>query len=426
MDIESLKKERERLKVLKEELGKEVASLKTQIYTLNSDFEHRLSEIKPLVNILVNGVDIDNKNINATSLITTSTCCNDIPKADEFVEEIIDYFSSRHRKVTREMVVNLLVSISQSYLTILTGLPGVGKTSTVKLLAQAMGLSGYGDTNRFLEVAVARGWSSSRDLIGYYNPLNRIFEPAPTGMFDVIKILDQEAESYESNPPIWVLLDEANLSPVEHYWSNFLALADTRKNTMKLGENYQVTDALRFIATVNMDSTTEPLSDRLLDRAHVILVEPENVIMTETSDEELYDCLAPLSYKILNEYFGSPQSNSCEFTDAEKEVFKNIQDILQDESKGGRPSIISPRTQQSILYYCTVARELMPTEKPLCALDYAVSQKILPRLTGYDNFLHRLDELQRKIREDLPRSARILERMIRIGREDHGYYRFFY
>lgn len=425
-DIELLEKERERVKVLKEELEKEVASLKTQINTLNSDFEHRLSEIKPLVNILVNGVNIDNKNTNASGLITASTCRNDIPKADEFVDEIIRYFRSRQRKTTRETVVNLLVSISQNYLTILTGLPGVGKTSTVKLLAQAMGFSGYDDINRFLEVAVARGWSSSRDLIGYYNPLNRIFEPAPTGMFDVIKILDQEAKSYESNPPIWVLLDEANLSPVEHYWSNFLALADTRKNIMKLGENYQVTDALRFITTVNMDSTTEPLSDRLLDRAHVILVEPENDIMTEISDEESYDCLAPLSFKILNEYFGPPQSNNNEFTDAEKEVFKSIQDILQDESKGGRPSIISPRTQQSILYYCTVARELMPTEKPLCALDYAVSQKILPRLTGYDNFLLRLEELQSKIREDLPRSARILDHMIRIGREEHGFYRFFY
>jgi len=425
-DIETLKRERARVGFLKEELEKEVASLKTQINTLNSDFEHRLSEIKPLVNFLVNGVDMDNKNTNESGLITASTCRNDIPKADEFVDEIIRYFRSGQRKATREMVVNLLVSISQSYLTILTGLPGVGKTSTVKLVAQAMGLSGYDDINRFLEVAVARGWSSSRDLIGYYNPLNHIFEPAPTGMFDVIKIIDQEAESYESNPPIWVLLDEANLSPVEHYWSNFSALADTRKNIMKLGENYQVTDALRFIATVNMDSTTEPLSDRLLDRAHVILVEPENDIITETSDEELYDCLAPLSCKVLNDYFGPPQSNSNEFTDAEKDVFKDIQDILQDESKGGRPSIISPRTQQSILYYCTVARELMPTEKPLCALDYAVSQKILPRLTGYDNFLFRLEELQSKIREDLPRSARILEHMIRIGREDHGFYRFFY
>ena len=74
----------------------------------------------------------------------------------------------------------------------------------------------------YLEIACAKGWTSSKDLIGFFNPLTGKFQPAKTKLKEAL-----EKSSLYSNAPYVVLLDEANLSPMEHYWSDFIKLADT-------------------------------------------------------------------------------------------------------------------------------------------------------------------------------------------------------
>ncbi len=61
----------------------------------------------------------------------------------------------------------------------------------------------------------------------------------------------------------YIILDEANLSPIEHYWSTFYNLTDsTAKHdnflSIQLGNNLNLEFAnnLRFIATINYDQTT--------------------------------------------------------------------------------------------------------------------------------------------------------------------------
>ena len=68
-----------------------------------------------------------------------------------------------------------------------------------------------------------------------------------------------------------ILLDEANLSPMEYYWSDFMNICDDLgpQSTVNLGENYVfgIPETLHFVATINNDHTTETLSPRLIDRA---------------------------------------------------------------------------------------------------------------------------------------------------------------
>lgn len=44
---------------------------------------------------------------------------------------------------------------------------------------------------------------------------------------------------------------------------------------LMLGQDpLQIPDCLRFIATINYDGTTEPLSPRVVDRSPIIVIEP--------------------------------------------------------------------------------------------------------------------------------------------------------
>lgn len=132
--------------------------------------------------------------------------------------------------------------------------------------------------NRYVAVSVERGWTSKRDFIGYYNPLSKQFEAANKQLCDGLRILNQEGRA--SKYPFVVLLDEANLSPMEYYWADFMNACDLDSVTkyLELGKDFElkIPQTLRFVATINNDHTTELLSPRLLDRAFIITL-PNNI-----------------------------------------------------------------------------------------------------------------------------------------------------
>lgn len=203
--------------------------------------------------------------------------------------ELADLLVSRLREVRRydrNMVLNLYLSVVQNFLTVFAGEPGAGKTSVCRLIAGSLGLTpermpaDLAQTgSRFVEVPVEYGWTTKRDLIGYWNPLSNRFESPDPDRWSLIRTLDAEARSaFGSCWPAVMLLDEANLSPMEYYWSDWMRLCDETEKALDGPVAVSLWDkgktlvppTLRFVATINNDSTTEPLSPRLIDRAAVI------------------------------------------------------------------------------------------------------------------------------------------------------------
>lgn len=219
----------------------------------------------------------------------------------------------RRRDYDRLTILNLFILLTQNFLTVLSGPPGAGKTSISVILGDVLGLtersersersdgSGFDrtggtdhadriertekaesmekaesteSTERFLPVSVERGWTSKRDFLGYWNPLSKTFESPDPRRSDALALLDAEARAGFDDLPFVMLLDEANLSPMEYYWGDFMRICDdrSRMNRIALGGDalYDVPDTLRFLATINSDFTTENLSPRLLDRAPVV------------------------------------------------------------------------------------------------------------------------------------------------------------
>ena len=114
---------------------------------------------------------------------------------------------------------------------------------------------------RYVAVSVERGWTSKRDFVGYYNPLSKTFDKSNRRIYDALHQLDTEKRAGIFKLPYIILLDEANLSPMEYYWSDFMNICDDLGSHSKvnLGEDYVfgIPETLHFVATINNDHITE-------------------------------------------------------------------------------------------------------------------------------------------------------------------------
>lgn len=321
-------------------------------------------------------------------------------------------------------VVNLLISTQQSFITFFAGLPGVGKTSLCKRMIQAQGID-----KRLLSVSVARGWTSIKDMVGFHNPLNDRFQPASTGMYEFLRALDTEMKAGGSTPMSYILLDEANLSSIEHYWSAFMGMADeTTSQNLPIGQDSLVIPrSLRFLATINYDGTTEPLSPRILNRAGVIVMEPGEIASRQPVDESLLQAL-PVSSENMDALFGL-FDKAPELEIGEKSALEAVSEVLSNSAADkGRSIHISQRKINAIRQYCGRARPIMRSDgNEVTALDWAIMQHVLPQVTGHGKkFGNRLSALKKCFEDhDLEKSARYLEQMILSGQSDLDSYEFF-
>ena len=348
---------------------------------------------------------------------------------EALIEEIVEKIQ-KYRNYSRNEILNILLCYSQGFLTVFSGEPGTGKTSICNILSHVLGLDGLStpqdeeNYNRFITVAVERGWTSKRDLIGYYNPLTKTFDSNNSHVYSALRILNREAKTKKAVYPLVILLDEANLSPMEYYWADFMNLCDdwTEQSNISLGndEVCYIPDTLRFLATINNDHTTEMLSPRLVDRAWVITLPS----CQEGSSKDLIfdDKLSIIPFKAISTALNE---RNVEFTGR----IKRILEAVYSKFKKNNISI-SPRIDKAIRKYCSVAQGWFDEEessKDLNALDYAIAQKLLPKINGnggnYRKFLNELAELFTQ--EKLNHSGDILNRIIQKGDSMMDYYKFF-
>ncbi len=431
--IEDLRKAVEKQEWKKQEIEAENSKLENQRRLLSKEIREdqnelltKLTELKPFIDIL-NGLEINSEHLEKKRISITKR--KDAPATlNEFVLEIQLNLRNYGRDYDTESLANYLINIHQSFLTIFAGLPGIGKTSLVTYLAKSLGM----DSNeRLLFIPVARGWTSQKNLLGFFNPLNGKFQPSATGMFEVLDRIQDEETSY----PYWFLMDEANLSPIEHYWSSFVAMCDNhREKTITLGDpnnNYlSVPDSVRFIATVNNDNTTELLSPRIIDRAPIVTIphwdNPSNVDEVADCSNKLTDTI--LTQESLNKLF-MPKGKAG-FEMDEERVYEEIVKCLSERSPAEYLPIIfiSPRKRNMIEAFCTIARDIMMQDKyDLRALDIAISQHILPLINGNGaSYRKRLDKLVKVLNEKgLTYSYSMLQQIIMVGENQFHFYRFF-
>jgi hypothetical protein len=367
----------------------------------------------------------------------------DIPSERVYVDQLQAALRQWGRPFDYFTVANWFVCLKTSYLTIVAGYPGVGKSSLVRLLAEVLGHAA-----RFLPIAVRRSWTDDRDLLGYPNALHQRYEPSNCGLVEQLIRAERDHEARFGGMYL-ILLDEMNLAPAEHYFASLISVLQAERpedRTLRLydphldlhnGSLYppQVTvyPNVRFWGTINVDDTSEPLSPRLLDRANVLWLDPS----TETPEEAATagdgrravpneprtaagaSLPGGLSYEQLRQDF-------YQEVELPPTLPRSLQAVLRvlerPEAEWGRPHVVSPRVRWEMARYLANSADLMDEET---AVDFQILQRILPRLRGYgERFARRLEALSEAV-QPFPRTHRRLMETLECGYEQGEEFDYF-
>ncbi|PSR53262.1 hypothetical protein AHMF7605_06820 [Adhaeribacter arboris] len=424
--IDNLEQKINSLKKKKQEYESDLVKFRDK-FRNSDDVRNHLLGLKPYVDFL-NGIvptDLNGESDKPLGLSKPNIKEQAPNRLEDYINEVRHNLNIIGREIEFNELANYIINIHQSFLSVFAGLPGVGKTSLVTKLVEALGFK-----NRFLPISVSKGWTSTKDLIGYFNPLSNQFQASKTNFYHEVIERYQFEIKQELDIPYYVLLDEANLSPIEHYWSDFMRLTDPEsEKIISIGGkegNIHIGKGLRFIATINYDHTTEVLSPRLIDRAPIILLNPKKDLIDNLEINNLPKVQDYLSTEQLNALFYNPNGI---FKEDERLLFLEIKNNLENDDtlNFGNPIIISPRKQNSVINYCSTGRLIFKEESlQFTALDYAVLQHILPLINGRgEKFKKRLEALSKTIERSLPKTSFTLNQIISSGISNYNNFKFF-
>jgi len=137
---------------------------------------------------------------------------NNFSKLSEHIHAYLYY--KKNLIYTRYQIKNFLTLLRTHDIIVLSGLSGSGKTQIVKAFAEALG--GVAKI-----IPVKPNWTSSDDLIGYYNPLQMSFLPTPFTEA-IVEAINNPNQLY------FICLDEMNLARAEYYFADFLSKLEER------------------------------------------------------------------------------------------------------------------------------------------------------------------------------------------------------
>lgn len=248
-------------------------------------------------------------------------------------------------------------------------------------------------------ISVKSNWTDASELFGYYNPITETYTTTKLLKFLLLAIENPEI-------PFFLILDEMNLSKVEHYFSDFLSCIESRTiladNTVKQekihlhsGSQFIATDDdehdeimssipvplnLYVTGTVNIDDTTYMFSPKVLDRANVI--ELNDVFLDEAPDQSNFKLS---SFPDFYKYEKSNMSMFKELRASTKENISKILGVLKEYNLH-----FGYRTISEVSHFIILSKSSVEDseEIELAALDIQICQKILPKLNGNFSKLH--------------------------------------
>ncbi len=269
---------------------------------------------------------------------------------------------------------------------ILSGLSGTGKTALLRHYARIYcTLSGLDPDEHCAVVAVSPDWRDPSGLLGYLNALHAdpTFQAEP-GLRVVL------GAAHNPGLPYFLILDEMNMARVEKYFAPFLSAMEIDGALVLHSNDEHVNDVPPSVpwprnlfvgGTVNMDETTHPFSDKVLDRAFTF--EFWDVSLEEFFDRKPVELRLPFVEALLLQ--------------------------LQEELKPIRRHFGYRVAEELLAFVRSCADNGLGGESDICELlDQAIFSKVLPRIRGEENppFVNALAGVERVCREhDLGKSA---------------------
>ncbi len=305
---------------------------------------------------------------------------------NSILKHISRYLVSKGFRYTKEEIANFYLSLKTKPFVILAGISGTGKTQLPRKFAEALGMS----KDQLIQVPVRPDWADGSDLLGYTG-LDGVFKPKELSEA-ILKANDNQEKPY------FFILDEMNLARVEHYFSDFLSIIETRerinnkiitdpilkKETLDKAKNANkyagITwpENLYLIGTVNMDETTHAFSRKVLDRANSIEMNEVDLDWMKSNKGNV-EALEGID----NSFFKTEFIGSIDLTEEEKEsvnkdidLLKNVNDILKKADLH-----FAYRVRDEVAFYLILNKKYGLLDERI-AMDFQLVQKVLPRIHG--------------------------------------------
>lgn len=325
----------------------------------------------------------------------------------ELLKGIQTQLSVRGYHYEEKTLRQILLALMTDEMIILSGPSGTGKTTIVKQLASIINAN-------FEIIPVQPSWTDKQDLLGFYNPIRKLYVPSP--------FLDCLIEAKENKDQLYfICLDEINLAQIEYYLADLLSVRELEEGKLRLYSDFEykqnmneikwfvqrmskeedssIEEALkkiqmdsiahyemvtrfenlkryaplldipqnvRIIGTMNVDGAVQALSPKVIDRSFVIPINRQ--------DKEKVDSVTEIGkYDICAEYF---ITNITETPRISNQLREAINEIQQELKKWNIE--YNERLEKHILLYYVASKNLGLSIKQ--QVDDIALMKLLPRL----------------------------------------------
>ncbi|MBK9386252.1 MAG: AAA family ATPase [Planctomycetes bacterium] len=291
-------------------------------------------------------------------------------------EAIAAHFRKRGLGFAPELLERIERAVRTKPLVLLAGPTGTGKTALAYEWAEL-----YADRGaRRLLTPVQPSWHTREELLGYFNPITENYVSTPLVRFlhDAARAYAEARAAQRAIAPFFVVLDEFNLAPPEEYLAEFLsrleiAADDEAGRTIELyppdhegavrrfsgvsalPPKLRLSPNVVFLGTLNDDGREMPLSPRVLDRAHLIKVEPRPS-----------EVLA-----VLHERHAALMGRQA--------FVSTLRGLIETLSRHRRG--LGGRVLRDVLAYCESGFDGSDEAQLARALDQALLQRVLPALS---------------------------------------------
>ncbi|RKD71374.1 dynein-related subfamily AAA family protein [Sinobaca qinghaiensis] len=411
----------------------DITNAEKKIENQNRDFIQKEKDIKKREDFLIELGLVTKQQDDTNIKSENSSKSSQINSA--LVKQIQNYIYTNtyeHLKYKEEVLENFTVSLQTNQMTILCGSSGTGKTSLISAFSESVGAE-------FKVIPVQSSWIDRQDLLGYFNPINKMYVSTP--------FLDALLEANEDKEKLHIIcLDEMNLSQVEYYLADLLSLKEHKegiplyskqeydlcteeiqwylknryslrekediekllkeklkiqdkdifmyaqryKNLKKYGYNLAMPENVRIVGTMNVDGTTKPLSPKVIDRSYILELNKQNITL-EIDNETEKSFVSARQWSLDN--------LEVKETDLIKKL-KEIDTILKNCN-----AEINSRTEKHIYYLEVSYKSLEKTSKEI--YDQIIISKVLPKINVFinDSFTAH-DDLRNEIEDLVGKSSK--------------------
>ena len=326
METESLRKERDTLKLLNQYLKEQIEDLERMLGQLQNKRIQAFANFASMdaendsVPDEVTGVTVNNLKVLARQ---TRAWMASLPTREELEMGLSESSLFAHY-YDEHTIQAFTASMAASRLIIIQGVSGTGKTSLPEYFAYALG-------GKFARIEVQSSWRDKLDLVGSYNSFFRVFNESPFS-----RAIYEAGTNRYRNHPYFIVLDEMNLSRVEYYFADLLSIMEGRPEDREIellnhdptggqlpeglkskngAVKLPIPDNIWFVGTANTDESTYEISRKVYDRAQILQID-------EPFNRENLDSAESVNLNILG-FRQAVQEAIAEISDADRNAVRD-------------------------------------------------------------------------------------------------------